>query len=53
MKHLTCHRLGCEEQAKKGVRDRSGQVLIFCIDCFESLVKGDVIDRYTGEVLTT
>jgi hypothetical protein len=46
-----CHRIECNEQAKIGIRDRSGRVLVFCEECFESLVRSDVINGGTGQIL--
>ena len=52
-----CHRLGCSnpvgQPGSKAIRDRSGQMLIFCLECWRTLVNGKVIDHRTGEVLTT
>lgn len=50
---MTCYRLGCNNEAKRGVRDRSGQVIVFCPPCFQELLRSNIIDRATGEVMTT
>jgi hypothetical protein len=49
-----CHRLGCtnNNQPLRGVRDRSGEVLVFCLPCFRELVRSQVIDMNTGETMT-
>jgi hypothetical protein len=48
-----CYRIGSQGKGKLyGVRDRSGQVLLFCSGCWNDLIRSNVIDRDTGEVLT-
>ncbi|MGH9984960.1 MAG: hypothetical protein ACRD8W_13505 [Nitrososphaeraceae archaeon] len=50
---MTCYRIGCGNEAKIGVRDRSNKVIVFCPPCFRELVRSNIIDRQTGEVMTT
>lgn len=53
MKRRTCHRLKCDGEPKIGIRDQSGMVLMFCKECFRILVRDGIIDRTTGQILTS
>ena len=53
-KAQACHRLGCKNSDRlKGVRDRDGHVLLFCLECFDNLLRSGIIDSRTGKVLAT
>jgi hypothetical protein len=40
------HRLGCTNDKMRlaGIRTMNGEVLLFCYECYRSLVNGDVYD---------
>jgi hypothetical protein len=48
---MTFYRIGCYNEAKIGVRDRTSKVIVFYVPCFRELVRSNVIDKYTDRVL--
>ncbi|MGH9984964.1 MAG: hypothetical protein ACRD8W_13525 [Nitrososphaeraceae archaeon] len=47
-----CFRIGCTASGSRAVRSREGKLISFCPQCFRELVRSNVIDKYTGRVLT-
>jgi hypothetical protein len=48
-----CHRLGCNGSAERGIRDKMGYVIVFCRECFQELIRHDIIDGDTGQLLAS
>ena len=52
MKTLRCHRQGCQNSGiLLGVRDATKTILLFCPECFNSLVNSGIIDYRTSKIL--
>ena len=51
---MKCHRDICKEEATKTVRNASGNLFLsFCNECYRALTRAQVIDGFTGKLLTT
>jgi len=46
-----CHRGGCQNSGKIGVRDSANSVLLLCSECFDVLTRCGIIDHRSGKVL--
>ena len=45
-----CYRIGCNEPAETGIRNKDGTVMVFCGSCYTDLVNSGIIDPYTRKI---